>query len=68
MSINSLIHTSAHDAKITLEGHLQSNPTQAARLAIELLEQLKGKEGQASRRKVAAAILRKAVKAMEVES
>lgn len=68
MSIHHLISTSASDAKITLEGQLSSDPAAAARIAIELLEQLQGKEGQASRRKVAAAILRKAAKAMEGES
>lgn len=65
MSINSLIHTSASDAKITLEGMLKSDPFYAANVALTLLQELKGKEGQASRRKVAASILRKAAKAME---
>lgn len=68
MNINSLISTSAHDAKITLEGMLQTDPFYAANVALTLLKELKGREGQASRRKVAAAILRKAAKAMEVES
>ncbi|CAM3309994.1 hypothetical protein [Halomonas lysinitropha] len=68
MSINSLISTSANDCRITLEGELSSNPARAARIAIELLEQLQGMEGQASRRKVTAAILRKAAKALEVGS
>lgn len=65
MSINSLINTSASDCKISLEGELSSDPARAARTAIELLEQLQGREGQASRRKVAASVLRKAAKALE---
>lgn len=68
MSIHHLISTSAHDAKITLEGMLDHRAAEAATLALDLLIELRGKEGQASRRKVAASILRKAAKALEVES
>ncbi|MDT0499673.1 MULTISPECIES: hypothetical protein [unclassified Halomonas] len=64
-TIGSLINTSAHDAKITLEGMLASRPAEAARTALDLLEALQGKEGQASRRKVAASVLRKAAKELE---
>ncbi len=66
-SVNGLINTSVSDCRGSLEGLLRNNPVLAARTAIALLEQLQGKEGQASRRKVAAAILRKAAKVMEVE-
>lgn len=65
MSINSLINTSASDAKVSLECGLGSDPIGTARTCIDLLEALQGKEGQASRRKVAAAVLRKAAKALE---
>ncbi|MDI5890646.1 hypothetical protein [Halomonas rhizosphaerae] len=68
MNINSLISTSAHDCKITLEGMLDHRTAEAATLALDLLIALRGKEGQASRRKVAGSILRKAAKQMEVES
>lgn len=61
----SLISTSVSDAKITLEGQVASNPYYAARQAIDLLEVIQKREGQAARRKMAAAIVRKAAKAME---
>lgn len=61
----SLINTSVHDAKVSLEGQVASNPYQAARQAIDLLEVIQKREGQESRRKMAAAIVRKAAKAME---
>jgi len=63
--IHNLISTSVDDCKVTLEGHLRSDPAYTAHIAIQLLEQLQGMEGQASRRKVAGAILRKAVKMLE---
>lgn len=63
--ISSLISTSVSDAKTTLEGHLASNPHFAARQAIDLLEVIQKREGQAARRKMAAAIVRKAAKALE---
>lgn len=59
------ISTSVTDAKASLERCLESDPVQAARSATDLLEALQGKEGQASRRKVAAGVLRKAAKALE---
>jgi hypothetical protein len=65
VSLNALISTSVSDAKITLEGQLASNPYYTARMAIDLLEIIQKHEGQASRRKMAAAIVRKAAKAME---
>jgi len=65
MSIRSLINTSASDCKITLEGDLRRDPANAARTAIDLLEELAGMEGQSSRRKVAGSIIRKASKALE---
>jgi len=60
-----MISTSAEDCRITLEGELRRDPANAARTAIDLLEELAGMDGQASRRKVAVAILRKAVKMLE---
>lgn len=67
-TVNSLLHTSVSDAKITLEGMLTSRPHYAATVALTLLNDLQGKEGQASRRKMAAGILRKAAKALEGQS
>lgn len=67
-TVNSLISTSASDAQITLDGMLAHRTAEAATLALGLLIALRGKEGQASRRKVAATILRKAAKALEVEA
>lgn len=64
ITVDSLISTSASDCKITLEGLVARRPALAGQYALELLEQLQGKEGQASRRKVAASILRKASKAL----
>jgi len=67
-TISNLIHTSASDAKITLERELDQDPLCAARVALDLLQELQGKEGHASRRKVAGSILRKAAKALEAGS
>ena len=58
------LHTSVSDAKISLEGDLRANPPGAARDALALLEALQVREGQTSRRKVAASALRKASKAL----
>lgn len=63
--VDSLISTSASDCQISLEGILRNDPAAAGCIALALLEQLQGKEGQASRRKVAASILRKAAKMLE---
>lgn len=63
-NISSYVHTSVSDAKISLEGVLRTNPLAAARDALALLETLQNKEGQASRRKMAASVLRKAAKSL----
>lgn len=62
MSLNSLIHTSVSDAKISLEHGLAADPAGTARDALALLEQLQGNRDQTSRRKMLAGILRKAAK------
>lgn len=64
-TINSLISTSVSDCKTTLEGMVKDDAFYGASVAITLLQQLKGKEGQVSRRKVAAGVLRKAAKILE---
>lgn len=64
-SINSLVSTSVSDAKTTLEGMLGQDAFYAANVALTLLQELQGKEGQASRRKLAASILRNAAKKLE---
>ena len=66
-TISSLINTSVTDAKISLEGGIERIPAEVARTAVALLEALKGKEVQASRRKMAAAVARKAIKELEKE-
>lgn len=63
-NISSYVHTSVSDAKISLEGVLRTNPLAAARDALALLETLQDKDGHASRRKMAAGVLRKAAKAL----
>lgn len=65
MSVSNLISTSVGDAKTSLERGLEHDPVKAARTAVDLLEALQGKEGQASRRKIAASALRKAAKILE---
>lgn len=55
-----LIHTSISDAKTSLERMLDNDPDYAARVSLSLLQELKGKDGHTTRRKVAAGILRKA--------
>jgi len=65
VSIQNMISTSAEDCRITLEGELRRDPANAARTAIDLLEELWDMEGQSSRRKVAGSIIRKASKALE---
>lgn len=67
MNTTSLIHTSVSDAKSTLEGMLNNDPAYAAHVALSLLQHLKGKEGQTTRRKIAAGILRKAATALSAE-
>ncbi|WP_275286893.1 hypothetical protein [Halomonas elongata] len=64
-NIKALINTSVTDAKSSMERSLESDPAYAAHTATELLEALKSKEGQASRRKMAAAVARKAIKQLE---
>lgn len=64
-NVRSLINTSVTDAKISLEGSIEHCPAAAARDAVELLEALQGREGHASRRKMAAAVARKAIKQLE---
>ncbi|SDO71224.1 hypothetical protein SAMN04487957_11092 [Halomonas shengliensis] len=68
MSLQALLNTSVSDAQISLEGMLAHRTAEAATLALDLLIELRGKEGQAARRKMAAAIVRKAAKAMEGEA
>lgn len=71
MSLKALLNTSVSDAQISLEGMLRDHPARAARTAIDLLEVLqvlRKREGASARRKMAATILRKAAKALEVEA
>jgi len=68
MSLQALLNTSVSDAQISLEGMLRDHPARAARTAIDLLEVLRKREGASARRKMAATILRKAAKALEVEA
>jgi len=67
-TISSLIHTSASDAKTTLERILDRDAVRAAQIALDLLQELRGQEGHASRRKAAGSVLRKAAKALEAGS
>ena len=62
MNLNSLISTSVSDAKTSLELLLARDPAGTARDALTLLEQLQGEDGQTSRRKMLAGIVRKACK------
>lgn len=64
MEANSLMHTSVAAAKAALECALKSDAVKAAHLALALLEQLQEVDGQASRRKLAAGMLRKAATAL----
>ncbi|MDF9432991.1 hypothetical protein [Chromohalobacter israelensis] len=64
-NVSSLINTSVTDAASSLESGIEHRPAEVARVAVELLEALQGKEGQASRRKMAATIARKALKQLE---
>ncbi|RQW71359.1 hypothetical protein EBB56_09365 [Halomonas sp. YLB-10] len=66
-NIQALINTSVTDAKISMEGGIENDPAYAAHTATELLRAIQGKEGQASRRKMAAAVARKAIKELEKE-
>lgn len=68
MSLEQLLNTSVSDLKSTLECRSNRDPAGAARDAIDLLEALQGKPNQSSRRKVAAAALRKAVKLLSEDS
>lgn len=61
-TVTNLISTSAHDAKITLQHILQSNPEHAATLSLQLLERLQGATGQAMRRQIALRTLRAAAR------
>lgn len=63
--INSMISTSVSDAQISLNCMLQSNPSQVKELAKGVLEKIEGREGQASRKKMLKAIIRKADKALK---
>ncbi|SDJ89321.1 hypothetical protein [Billgrantia gudaonensis] len=63
-TVSALISTSVSDARTSLSYDLQSNPIGTAHTALRLLERLKGKEGQAQRRQLAATTLRKAAKAI----
>lgn len=67
-NIQGLISTSVTDAKISMEGSIESDPAYAAHTATELLKALQGQEGHASRRKMAAAVARKAIKQLEMEA
>ncbi|MCK2185707.1 hypothetical protein [Halomonas getboli] len=62
--ITSYLHTSVSDAKISLEGHIKSSPQTSASLALVLLKHLRGSEGQKSRQKMLASVLRKSAKAL----
>lgn len=64
-SISSLLNTSVSDAKISLECGIDRKPGDSARIAIALLEALKGQAGQQSRRKMAASVVRKGLKILE---
>lgn len=65
--ISRYLNTSVSDAKISLEGGLRNDAPSTGRDALALLEALQDREGQTSRRKVAASVLRKAAKTL-VES
>lgn len=64
-NIKALINTSVTDAKSSMERWVESDPAYAAHTAVELLRAIQGMEGQTSRRKMAAAVARKAIKLME---
>lgn len=57
--------TSVDDAKSSLACTLERDPAGTAQQALEALAELQGQEGQTSRRKMLATILRKATKLLE---
>lgn len=64
METKKLANTSVDSMKAALECALLSNPATAAHQALAVLDHLQGREGHSSRRKVAAAVLRKAASEM----
>lgn len=57
-----LLNTSTDDCKISLDNQLNQNAPAAAQTALDLLLYIQHIEGQATRRKIAATALRKAIK------
>ncbi|MDC5753594.1 hypothetical protein [Vibrio europaeus] len=63
--VSALISTSVSDAKISLDNVLNKDPEEAKRLAESLLKKIGTASGQASRKKMAETIIRKANKALK---